>query len=95
MKLDGSMVELLLPENDFEPDQVLRMAAVEFQSEGRMYDYICPDEDIEEGDTVAVEGYAGVREVKVKKIFNAKAADLPLPLYRYKEVIKKIQEEAE
>jgi len=68
---------------------LIRIATVRFQPNGRSYDYLCEDESVHKGDTVIVPGYSGETAVEVIKIYSQYESELGLPLKRYKKVIRK------
>lgn len=63
--------------------------SVVFSSQGRMYDYLCDDATIQEGDHVVVNGYDGEIVVEVVSVFDKYESELGLPIDRYKKIIRK------
>lgn len=67
-----------------------RVAEVEFKNSGKLYCYLCGDKNIKKGDLVVVPTFFGKETiVKVIDIENFDEDDLPCPLEKMKEVIKK------
>lgn len=54
---------------------ILTLVSVEFQPNGRTYDYISDIPDIQIGDTVIVNGYDGETEVNIRVLFDANTND--------------------
>ncbi len=77
-----------LPEKEGSSDEY-RFASVVFQTGGRSYDYICDLDDVQVGDTVVVMGNGEEKEVEVVRLFQMNVSDMPLPLARYKRVLRK------
>lgn len=65
------------------------LARITFQPGGKPYDYLCEIEDVKAGDTVIVNGYDGETPVTVVKTFDCRESELPIPIERYKKVIRK------
>lgn len=65
-----------------------QFVSIEFEKEGRHYDYLCDGIEVNEGDIVTVPGMQGPVEVKVLRVFEQSEADAPLEITRYKSVIK-------
>ena len=68
-----------------------RLVSIHFGANGREYDYICEDENVQPGDTAIVEGYDGETEVEVVKVTIKRESELGLPVERYKKIMKVIK----
>ena len=69
-------------------EDVYTLVSVRFNKDGKLYDYICPFENVSVGDNVKVDSLDGPTWVKVERVFRQSADDLPLPLERYKRVLQ-------
>ena len=67
-----------------------RVVSVQFQPNGRVYDYLSDIEDIRPGDTVIVNGYDGETEVTVVEVRVRKESELGLPVEKYKKIVRKV-----
>ena len=72
-------------------DKMVTLATVTFDPDGkgRTYDYICNITGIEPGDTAIVETQTIEKEVYVKEIYSKKVSDLPIPVERYRRILRK------
>ncbi len=61
-----------------------RIAAVKFNDTNKLYDYLCDDESIGEGDIVKIDG----KDALVVEIKLQKESELKLPLSKYKTITK-------
>ena len=66
-----------------------RIASVVFEAGSRLYDYLLETEGVSAGDTVIVMTDSGEKEVTVSAITERTEAELPLPLDRYKKIVRK------
>lgn len=67
-----------------------RMVSVEFNENGRLYDYIYDlNAPIAEGEKVVVLGHDGETVVTVRKVYTVTENELGLPIEKYKKVIRK------
>ena len=69
-----------------------RLVSVRFDANGRTYDYICEDPEVKAGDRVVVNGYGGETEVTVTDVRVKRESELPLPVERYKKIVRKIRD---
>lgn len=76
------------PENNLSGKECL-IVSIRFSPSGRSYDYLCDDPSVKTGDMVVVEGYEGETEVEVTNISLKQESELPLPINRYKKIIRK------
>ena len=67
----------------------LRFVSIRFHEGGRLYDYLCDDESVQEGDRVIVNGYDGETEVEVVKVVKRFEDENGLPYERYKKIVRK------
>jgi hypothetical protein len=67
--------------------EAYRMAGVQFEAFGKVYDYICDFEAVKPGDRVIVPTSHGDTKVLVDRVTTKLAGELPLPLERYKRVV--------
>ena len=68
-----------------------RLVSVRFDANGRIYDYICEDTEVKAGDRVVVNGYDGEIEVTVSDVRVKRESELPLPVERYKKIVRKVE----
>ena len=90
VKADGYWFTHEEPEAPAE-DKAYTFASVRFSEGGRLYDYLCGELAVKPGDSVVVMGYDGETIVKVVKVYQKKASELPLPLDRYKTLLGKAE----
>lgn len=64
-----------------------KFVSIEFEIEGRTYDYLCDGIEVKVGDMVMVPSMQGPKQVKVVRVFEQSEADAPLEITRYKSVI--------
>lgn len=66
-----------------------RIASVVFEAGSRLYDYLLETDGVSAGDTVIVMTDSGEKKVTVSAITERTEAELPLPLDRYKRIVRK------
>ena len=82
---------LYAPDHQPKHGKRLRFARVTFQRDGKPYDYLCDDKEVKAGDTVIVPGMNGDVPVHVIAMIHMKMSELPLPFYRYKHIVRKVE----
>lgn len=87
--ISAGCYEIKNKKQEADPDREYKFVTVTFHPKGRQYNYICDLPEVEEGDTVIVQGYNGPTEVQVVKVFKKKLKDMELPVSRYKKVMGK------
>jgi hypothetical protein len=70
-------------------DNRCRFVSVSFGT-SRLYDYLCDDMDINEGDRVAVDAGSRYENAVVFRVFYKSLDQMPLSKEEYKTVIRKI-----
>lgn len=65
------------------------VVSVRFPGGSRTYDYLADLDDLREGDTVIVSGYEGETPVTVASVSLRREDELPLPLEKYKKILRK------
>lgn len=66
-----------------------RIASVQFAAGQRLYDYLLETEGVAAGDTVIVMTDKGETEVTVAAVTEKAESELPLPLARYRKIVRK------
>ncbi len=87
--VQGETVTRSLPRRSTGDAAEYRLASVEFRPGGRSYDYICELPDVREGDRVIVMGGDEEQEARVTALRTAATSDLPLPIERYRKLLRK------
>ena len=70
--------------------KTVRLVGVQFGELSAVYDYLCDDETVQEGDMVLVPTKDGDKTVRVVTVHEENERDLKLPFEKYKKVHKKM-----
>ena len=90
-RIDASTFSVMLPEDE---DMIVPggeehlIASCSFTEDGRTYDYLADGMSVEEGNLAIVDTWNGETTVFVRKVYMMSEAELPLPLEKYKKLIK-------